>query len=230
MSQYGQYSGQYSGSESSVADLGLASVKEGETHLLESSERVPRGACATGKDDDSIELLSSMSDVVSESVASREDSVSTVRDRESSEVRVKPRDCSVRSERRMSRKSSVGRRESRREGSGTRRSAGASVRPTPRASSVRSVSEEENVDSESYESGSDVESASDIDDQIAGRDVRRLIKSFVLSVSDQHVSRQHERANREVQSIVSYRDSDEIHHYIMGLEADLLDLEIPRKR
>ncbi len=230
MSQYGQYSGQYSGSESSVADLGLASVKEGETHLLESSERVPRGACATGKDDDSIKLLSSMSDVVSESVASREDSVSTVRDRESSEVRVKPRDCSVRSERRMSRKSSVGRRESRREGSGTRRSAGASVRPTPRASSVRSVSEEENVDSESYESGSDVESASDIDDQIAGRDVRRLIKSFVLSVSDQHVSRQHERANREVQSIVSYRDSDEIHHYIMGLEADLLDLEIPRKR
>lgn len=88
-----------------VADSGLASVREGEGLLLESSKSASRRACAIGEGGDSIRLVGTMSDVddvESVSAVSTRESAMTVREneRKSSEVRAKPRDSGVRSVRR----------------------------------------------------------------------------------------------------------------------------------
>ncbi len=213
-SKYGTYS-------ETESDSGLASAKGEDTRLLELKEDLPETACATVVSEGSKEIMSDLSDA-DESVGD-----STVVGLDSSVVRAKPQGDSVR----PSRRSSVVRRESGREGEYRRsvpRSTRASERSVSRASVARSTRESGISDGE--DDLSDEESECDMNEHISSRDVKRLIKTMTLSMHNQFASKSNENASREIQSLVSYRDSDEIHHYIMGLEADLKDLEVPVKK
>ncbi len=223
-SKYGTYS--ESESEPSITDSGLASTLGEESCLLELRDDLPERA------GDAVESVSGVSvfDVPIDpksKMSDGEDSVSGSTVREASVVRSKPRGSSAR----PSRRRSVARSDSGREGVARRsapRSTGASERSVSRASVARPIMETEK--SESEEEVTEEESETDIDDQISSRDVRKLIKTMTMSMHNQHVTKFNESTSREIQSIVSYRDSDEIHHYIMGLEADLKDLEVPSRK
>ncbi len=62
------------------------------------------------------------------------------------------------------------------------------------------------------------------------RDMRRLLKSLAENTINSRYEKVGDRIEREIQQLASFRDSDEIHNYVVGLEADLSDLEIPEKR
>ncbi len=196
---------------------------------MDSPKRESSGHIARSRD-------SSRVDKSKKSAGAESDIAGPSKSRDHSKVRAKPSGSEMRiphrSESRPSRKRSVSRHTGRHVSEVRMSAPGASVAPghpvsgASVAPSTRDIIEseceldesEEEVDSDKY------------GDEITGRDVRRLIKTMALSMKDQSMSKLTDSTNGEIQFIVAYRDTDEIHHYIMGLEADLKDLRIPEKR
>jgi len=153
--------------------------------------------------------------------------------RDGSVVRDKPR----RSEHSVSRShTSVSRVDMRRRvsrpGSTTRElTRGRSGTPIGRESRVSSRARDRDVnESDVMPEVSEYESESDEEDELSGNDMRWLLKSLATTVIDSKRHKMSEFMMREVQSLAAYRDTDEIHNYILGLEADLSDIEVPKKR
>ncbi len=76
---------------------------------------------------------------------------------------------------------------------------------------------------------SENETESGEEEEISNSDMKVLIKSLATSLLDSNSRKLCDYSQREINSIPSYRDTDEIHSYVVSLEADLGDLNVPRK-
>jgi len=59
------------------------------------------------------------------------------------------------------------------------------------------------------------------------RNIERLLEALASTAVESKRNKLTDYTMREVQSIASFRDGDEIHSYIMGLESDLTDIGVP---
>ncbi len=223
--------GSYVDSDSSAADSGVSSAKR---------------TVKNGSESESTTSLETLLETTLCEHSSREMSdkelveAPALKIRESSVVRSKG-GASLTSHRSESRPS---RRPDRSPSSAKRASSALSASKTRRVSAHRSSRdrlpprEDGREDEESSEE--EVETESTISEEepeeeegpvmMTGKRLDLLLKAVSLTLEDKKTSTTSEYTAKEIQAIASYRDSDEIHHYILSLEADLKDLNVPQKR
>ncbi len=209
--------GTYTDSEQEHSDSGVSSVVRRVVSESDISSTSLRTVLETAIDD-----MSDKEDAVAPALITREPS--RVRSKGGAEAALH------RSESRPSRRPECKTRE--RGGRDTSRLSSKSRRESARRPPREEAEEEEELSEEDVESVASYADGDDREDPVEanGAKLDLLIKAMTLQLEKKKTSADSEYVSKEIQSIASYRDTDEIHHYILSLEADLKDLEVPLKR
>lgn len=128
----------------------------------------------------------------------------------------------------VSRHSAVSRRSKTREGSGQ---SSVARRSRDRVRRVVEPSESESEEEEEQpESELEFVEEEEYSPISHSRNIERLLEALASTAVESKRNKLTDYTMREVQSIASFRDGDEIHSYIMGLESDLTDIGVPKDK